>query len=420
MISRRSVMLSGAAAFTSGAALLNRLASAQPASNPVASSNPSTAPTAFTPVITPNGGSLPWTMDGGVKVFHLVAEPVKREFAPGMIVDCWGYNGQTPGPTIEAVEGDKVRLLVTNHLPEPTSVHWHGIITPNGMDGVAGLTQPAIAPGETVAYEFVLRQHGTQMYHPHSDEMTQMALGMQGFFIIHPKEGRQPRVDRDFCIFLQEWFVEPGTSRPNPTVMTDFNLFTFNSRVWPGTEPLVARLGQRVRIRFANLSMDSHPIHLHGHRFFVTGTDAGDVPASARWPENTANVPVGTTRDIEFVADNPGDWPLHCHKNHHAMNAMGHNLPNAIGTNQKRLAGEVQSLLPEYMVMGEKGMGDMGHMHMPLPKNTLPMMAGQGQYGPIEMGGMFTILKIRENLTSYADPGWYHAPPGTVAWKVSP
>src|SRR6266481_502033 len=125
-------------------------------------------------------------MEDGFKTFHLIAEPVVREFAPGFRINCWGYNGQTPGPTIEAVEGDRVRLIVTNKLPERTSVHWHGVILPNGMDGVAGLNQKHILPGETYAYEFTLRQNGTQMYHPHSDEMVQMALGMMGLFIIHP------------------------------------------------------------------------------------------------------------------------------------------------------------------------------------------------------------------------------------------
>ena len=131
-------------------------------------------------------------MKDGVKEFHLIAEPVKREFAPGMMVNCWGYNGMTPGPTIEAVEGDRVRLLVTNRLPEHTTIHWHGIILPNGMDGVGGLTQPHIKPGETFAYEFTLRQHGTYMYHPHADETVQMAMGMMGFLVIHPKRRAQP------------------------------------------------------------------------------------------------------------------------------------------------------------------------------------------------------------------------------------
>src|ERR1700682_3779890 len=175
--------------------------------------------TSYTPVVTPNGSTLPYVMDHGIKVFHLIAEKVKKEIGPGMVVNAWGYNGQSPGPTIEAVEGDRVRILVTNKLPEATSVHWHGVILPNGMDGVAGLNQPHIQPGETYAYEFTLKQHGTQLYHPHSDEMVQMALGMMGFFIVHPRAAEQPRVDRDFAIVLHEWSIAPGTSRPNPAVM---------------------------------------------------------------------------------------------------------------------------------------------------------------------------------------------------------
>jgi hypothetical protein len=424
-------MLSGAALLAAGRGFLDLFQSTAcgaPAPATRASSAPSSARqqsavqagVADVPVVTPNGSTLAWTMEEGFKTFHLTAEAVRREFAPGMIVNCWGYNGQTPGPTIEAVEGDRVRIYVHNKLPEATTIHWHGIILPNGMDGVTGLTQPHIAPGETFIYEFELKQHGTHMYHPHADEMLQMAMGMQGFFIIHPKEPRpaELRVDRDFCIFLQEWFIPPGAATPNPMVMTDFNLFTFNSRVWPGTEPLIVRRNQRVRIRFANLSMDSHPIHFHGHVGYFTGTDGGPVPRSAWEPLATINVPVGATRDIEFVADNPGDWPLHCHKNHHAMNAMSHNFPNLTGVDLSGVAPKVKAVLPGYMSMGADGMLEMARMHMKLPSNTLPMMTGEGPFGPIGMGGMFTIIKIRDGITSYDDPGWYEHPAGTVARKV--
>jgi FtsP/CotA-like multicopper oxidase with cupredoxin domain len=427
MMTRREAIISGAAAIAGGSLLATKSAVAAPPPReesipatrhkPTASA-PSSQPGAYTPVITPNGSTLPFETDGDVKVFHLIAEPVKREFAPGMVVNCWGYNGQTPGPTIEAVEGDRVRILVTNKLPEPTSVHWHGVILPNGMDGVGGVTQPHIQPGETFAYEFTLKQHGTQMYHPHSDEMTQMALGMEGFFIIHPKRPTR-KIDRDFCIFLQEWFIEPGSATPNPMVMTDFNIFTFNSRVWPGTAPMIVRTGQRIRIRLANLSMDSHPIHFHGHRGWITGTDGGPIPESGWIPEATVNVPPGTTRDLEIVADNPGDWPFHCHKNHHAMNAMSHTIPNLIGVDQSLFAEKMESLVDGYMAMGSEGMGQMSDMQMKLPANTLPMMTGQGQFGPIGMGGMFTILKIRDGITSYEDPGWYEFPPGTVAHAIN-
>lgn len=372
----------------------------------------------YVPVVTPNGTTLPFVMDHGVKVFHLVAEPVKRELATGMVINAWGYNGQTPGPTIEAVEGDRVRILVTNHLPEDTSVHWHGVLLPNGMDGVQGLNQPHIKPGETYAYEFTLRQSGTQMYHPHADETLQMALGMEGFFIIHPK--KEPRrIDRDFAIFLHEWDVPPGSATPNPATMTDFNLFSFNARVYPGTAPLVARTGQRVRVRIANLSMDSHPIHIHGVHFVESGTEGGPIPVSAQIPEATVNVPPGTTRDIEFVAGLAGDWAMHCHKSHHTMNQMAHDLPNLTGVDQSGVEEKVRDLLPGYMAMGKNGMGDMGEMEMPGPRNTLPMMAGTGPFGSIDMGGMFTVIKVRDGITSYADPGPYRYPPGTVAHKVA-
>ena len=253
----------------------------------------------YTPVITPNGSTLPWTMaEDGVKVFHLSVETCQHEIAPGMTINAWCYNGQTPGPTIEAVEGDRVRIFVTNKLPEQTAVHWHGVLVPNGMDGVSGLTQKGIQPGETFKYEFTLKQHGTQMYHSHGDEMVQMGLGTMGFFIIHPKNSIGPKVDRDFAIFLNEWFVEPGTKTPNPNVMTDFNIFTFNSRAFPGTAPLVAKTGDRVRIRIANVGQESHPIHLHGFNFKVVGTDGGDIPESAQWPETTVVIFPGQTSTL--------------------------------------------------------------------------------------------------------------------------
>jgi FtsP/CotA-like multicopper oxidase with cupredoxin domain len=420
-ITRRNVLFSSVAAAVTGL-VTGRRAEARPAG---ATSGDRVGRSAIhtgarTPVVTPNGTSLPHRMVGGVKEFHLTAEPVKREFVDGFNVNCWGYNGVTPGPTIEAFEGDRVRILVTNKLPEGTSVHWHGFILPNGMDGVSGLNQPKIAPGETFAYEFTLKQSGTLMYHPHFDEMVQIALGMHGFFIIHPRESSVRRVDRDFAIFLNEWFIKPGTATPDPTVMLDFNTFTFNSRVFPGTDPLLVRTGDRVRIRIANLSMDSHPIHFHGHKFWVTGTDAGPIPQSAWTPENTVNVPVGAARDVEFIADNPGDWALHCHKSHHVMNQMGHDLPNLLGIDPGPTQQRLDALTPGTMVMGTTGMGDMAEHQqmMATPRNSIPMRGGEGPYGPIDMGGMFTLLKIRDDMDYARDPGWYHQPRGTSAWRV--
>jgi hypothetical protein len=250
--------------------------------------------------------------------------------------------------------------------------------------------------------------------------MVQIAMGMHGFFVIHPRETAVRRADRDFAIFLNEWAIKPGTATPDPTVMLDFNVFTMNSRVFPGTDPMLVRVGDRVRIRLANLTMDSHPIHIHGHKFYVTGTDAGPIPQTAWIPENTVNVPVGTTRDIEFVADNPGDWAFHCHKSHHVMNQMGHNLPNLLGIDPTTTQQRLNALVPGTMVMGANGMGDMAEHQgmMAMPRNSIPMLGGVGPYGPIDMGGMFTIIKIREDVDYDNDPGWYRQPRGTQAWRV--
>ena len=378
----------------------------------------------YVPVRTPNGWTLPHRLVDGVKEFHLVAEEIEHEFAPGCKAKCWGYNGSTPGPTLEAVEGDRVRIFVTNRLKEHTSMHWHGILLPNGMDGVGGLTQPQIDPGETYVYEFTLQQHGTHMYHPHADEMVQMAVGMMGLFVIHPKDGEPERIDRDYAILLHNWALHPGTYRPDPSVLLDFDLWTFNSKVFPAIDNLVARTGERVRIRFGNLSMWNHPIHMHGVQFEVTGSDGGRWPRPLWRREVTELVGVGQTRDLEFVAV-PGDWALHCHMAHHTMNAMGHGIPNALGVDQSEVEERVRALLPGYMAMGKDGMAehqehtDMGH-HAG-PANTLPMMMGKGPYGNLEMGGMFTVIKVRDDLAvgDFRDPGWYREAEKNIARRVS-
>uniref|UniRef100_UPI00374C8B0C multicopper oxidase family protein n=1 Tax=Rhodoferax sp. TaxID=50421 RepID=UPI00374C8B0C len=407
----------GAAMTAVAAASVSRVALAA-LPEPVIATTPDTAPPLqpptgrpYNPVVTLNGWTCPWRMNAGVKEFHLVAEPVLREIAPGMQARLWGYNGQSPGPTIEVVEGDSVRIFVTNRLPEHTTMHWHGQRLPNGMDGVGGLTQPQIPPGKTWVYEFVARRPGTFMYHPHADEMLQMAMGMMGFWVTHPKQ-KNPlisTVQRDFCFLLNAYDITPGSTTPKPSTMLEHNLWTWNSRAFPGIASLNVRLGDKVRIRVGNLTMTNHPIHLHGHEFMVTGTDGGPVPASARWPEVTTDIAVGQMRQIEFLADAPGDWALHCHKSHHTMNAMGHGLPNMLGVDQRGLAQKIQQLVPDYMVMGERGMADMGAMQMPLPEQTLPMMGGSGPYGALEMGGMFSTVKVRADQPpgDYRDPGWY-------------
>ncbi len=291
------------------------------------------------PVEHPDIGKLPWKMIDGVKEFHLYARHMKREFLPDQWFDVWGYgaepgpksmpgmpgmagakDGSMPGPTIEVVEGDRVRFIVHNELPEATTVHWHGLDVPNKMDGVMGLTQDAIPPGGTFAYEFDLRQNGTFFYHTHV--AMQQAMGMVGLFIVHPKAAWDPPVDRDFALILQEWAILPGATVTN-TMSMEFNIFTTNGRAAPYVTPMVVRQGDRVRIRLVNFSViDHHPMHFHGMTFWITGTEGGRLPVTAWVPRNNVLVGVAQAYDIEFVAWNPGDWMLHCHMFHHMMNFM--------------------------------------------------------------------------------------------------
>lgn len=374
----------------------------------------------YQPTEVPNGTKLPFIVRDGVKIFDLIIDEFDHTFMAGLTARVWGFNGVGSGAAIEAVEGDMVRIYVTNRLRAPTSVHWHGFILPSGMDGVGGLSQPNIPPGETWVYEFPLVQHGTLMFHAHHDEMVQMGLGLTGLFIIHPRRRPQRPADRDFALLIHEWKIRPGARRPDPSEMTDFNIFTLNGKVFPATEPLVARTGQKVRIRFANLGMQNHhPMHIHGYSWRVVETDGGVIPEAGQWPETTVLVPVGTTRTVEFDADYVGDWAMHCHMLHHLMNQMGHGLPNVIGIDPADLEARVQDLVPGAMIMGADGMGDHGeHVgagHMQVPDNSVPMVGAPGPHGYIPMGGLVTIVKVRDGITSFGDPGWYDNPAGTQA-----
>ena len=271
------------------------------------------------PVTTLDVADLPFTMDGGVKVFNLIAEPVKQVIVPGRTFDLWGFNGSAPGPTIHANEGDRVRIVFENHLPEPTGIHWHGLELPIEMDGVPGIGQKPVMPGERFIYEFPLHQNGTFFYHPHM--AMQEMVGLLGGFIIYPKAPYAPHVDKDFLIALQEYAVLPNSTIPNSMSM-EFNWLTFNGKAGPASTPLIIRQGERVRIRLINMGMDHHPIHLHGFTFWETGREGARQQESAWTRGNTTLVGVAQARDVEFVADRVGDWMLHCHLPHHMMNQM--------------------------------------------------------------------------------------------------
>ncbi len=284
--------------------------------------------------------ALGYELDGTVKVFHLIAQPVEqwitngatpsktlmRSMSHGLGVHkmklrqklrAWGYNGTTPGPTIEITEGDTIRVIFKNELPEPTTIHWHGIELPFAQDGSSD--DAPVLPGQTHTYEFTAYQSGTYFYHSGFNIAKQEMYGLVGLLIIHPKNYAH-NVDRHIGILLQEWALLPGNSYPN-LLTTQFNWFTFNGHAAPSIPIIDIKQGERVRIHFGNMVMDSHPIHIHGHTWTVVGTEGGPIKESAQWKGSTINVPPGATREVEFVAWNPGAWPFHCHKMHHVMNA---------------------------------------------------------------------------------------------------
>ncbi len=287
-------------------------------------------PSSATPVITTEVGDMPFTVEGGVKVFHLVAQVVKQQIAPNKSIDVWGFNGSAPGPTFQVTEGDHVRVIFENQLPEPCSIHWHGFEDLIGFDGMPGISQEPTRPGEHFTYEFDIHQTGTYFYHSHM-AMQEMA-GMLGAFVMHPRVPYQPHCDKDYVLHFQEYAVLPNNTVPN-TMAMEYNWLLINGKAGPAATPLIVRQGDRVRLRLINLGMDHHPIHVHGHTFYTTGTEGGRIPETAWWPGNTALVGVGQSRDVEFVANNPGDWMLHCHMPHHMMNQMSSGLTGTPTTN---------------------------------------------------------------------------------------
>ena len=298
--------------------------------------------TAFNmPVVTVDIGDLSYTMDGNTKVFHLIAEVVKQKISPLKTIDAWGFTGSAPGPTIQVNQGDHVRVVFENRLPEPTSMHCHGFEDTIQNDGMPGISQPPVKPGGRFVYEFDIHQAGTFFYHSHM-AMQEMA-GMLGAFIMHPAKPYQPHCDKDFLIHLQEYAVLPNSTVPN-TMNMEFNWLLFNGQAGPATTPLIVRLGDRVRIRFVNMGMDHHPMHLHGHTFYTTGTEGGRIPEAGWWPGNTVLVGVAQARDVEFVANNPGDWMIHCHLPHHMMNQMSSNVGKMTRTAGMPAGGDMNTV----------------------------------------------------------------------------
>jgi FtsP/CotA-like multicopper oxidase with cupredoxin domain len=407
----RSALAAGGAAVATGAQAQHvHPQSAPPAPAPPASPAPSAPQAAahatesrrrgVVPVETPDVPHLPWTLDGGVKVFRLVAEPVRTQLLPGRDLDAWGFNGSIPGPTIEVHQGDRLRFIVENKLPEMFSMHWHGLEVPIEQDGGPGISQDPIPPGQAFTYEFTVNQHGTFFYHSHF--AMQEMMGLIGLFIIHPQVPYEPHVDRDFGLILQEWAILPHNTVPN-TLQMEFNWLTINGKAGPATTPMLVQHGERVRIRFVNLGMDHHPMHLHGNTFYTVGTEAGRIPRANWEPGNTLLVGVAQARDIEFDAKYMGDWMLHCHLPHHMMNQMvtmaGPLSDPAAGSNARAVKGypqdmwmpmddqfvkpETYGLRPTWSA-GMMGMMTLVRVMMPDMFNTIQKLKAEGATKPAQ------------------------------------
>lgn len=249
---------------------------------------------------------LDYKMDGDTKVFDIAMKPVVWEISPGKTVDTYSYNGIVPGPEIRVTEGDKLRFVVKNELPESSSIHWHGIHTPNKMDGVPFVTQPPIKPGESFTYEFVAKPIGSHMYHSHHNAADQVTRGLLGAFIVEPKDkSKEPTFDSDYSIILNDYNVG----------------LTLNGKAFPATAPIVAKQGEKVRVRFMNEGLQIHPMHLHGYYMQVFAQDG--YPLSNPYYCDVLNIAPGQRFDVLIEANEPGVWAFHCHILTHAESPHG-------------------------------------------------------------------------------------------------
>jgi FtsP/CotA-like multicopper oxidase with cupredoxin domain len=252
------------------------------------------------------GVMMPYTMDGNVKVFNITCTEGPWETAPGMVADAMMYNGRVPGEIIRVTEGDRVRFNVTNQMTQSTAVHWHGVHTPNAVDGVPFITQPVIKPGKMLTYEFVAKPPGTHMYHSHHNSTEQVTRGLMGAFIIDPLDRTgEPRIDAEYLLVLNDTAIG----------------FSLNGRGFPVTQPILAKKGDRIRIRYMNEGLMIHPMHLHGMYQTVIAKDGARLPAP--YLVDTLNIAPGERYDVIVDCEEPGVWAFHCHILSHAEGPNG-------------------------------------------------------------------------------------------------
>jgi FtsP/CotA-like multicopper oxidase with cupredoxin domain len=262
-------------------------------------------------------------IEAGVKVFELETSVVRWKILPDVSVDAYAFNGQVPGPTLRFRQGDRVRINVTNRLPETTTVHWHGLILPNIMDGPANITQKPIENGQLYRYEFTAVQSGSYFYHSHDHVDRQQALGLYGALIIDPENpAEEVKADHEYTIQLQEWLMRDGLTYPAmPMDGAQPNYFTMNGRAYPATDTIRMKVGETLKVRFIGSSSGFiHPMHIHGGPFTVVARDGETLAPAARFSADTVNVGPGQRYDVVWKARNPGKWMIHCHISHHTTN----------------------------------------------------------------------------------------------------
>ncbi len=246
------------------------------------------------------------TMDGDVKVFELTCTEIQWATEEDNHRPAFAYNGMVPGPEIRVTEGDHVRIHLHNEMGQSTAVHWHGLDVPNDQDGVPFVTQPPIRPGESYTYEFIVPNPGSHMYHSHHNSLEQVVGGLLGAFVVEPLDKRnEPVVDQEYIMILNDTFLG----------------FTINGRSYPYTQPLVASVGERIRIRYYNEGLMIHPMHLHGMPQKVIAKDGYDFPAP--YYCDTLNIAPGERYDVIVEARAKGIWAFHCHILNHVEDRSG-------------------------------------------------------------------------------------------------
>ncbi len=244
--------------------------------------------------------------DDGVKEFRVTAEEVDWETDPGNVFPAFAYNGIVPGPTLRCTQNERVRVIFTNNMNESTGIHFHGLDVPNDIDGVPFITQPPIEPGQTYTYEFAPKNYGSHMYHSHHNAAEQVVRGLAGAFIVEPEDkSREPQVAADYVIMLND----SGLG------------YTINGKSFPSVQPIIANLGDRVRIRYMNEGLMIHPMHLHGMPQLVFAKDGFPLPQP--YMCDTLNIAPGERYDVLVDATHPGLWAFHCHILTHAESRQG-------------------------------------------------------------------------------------------------